>query len=163
MNRRILIKGLLFLPLLQPALAAARPLRVGVDVCPYCNMTILDARYAAQLISTTGKVHLYDDLGCMLDHLLGYGGPRVASREVYVADYAASQRSEPRFLPAESAFFLYHERIRTPMGVGLLAFGSQAALEGYLRQQPQYQGSRLRWDELLARGRKQAWVPGYGR
>ncbi|GIW26084.1 nitrous oxide reductase accessory protein NosL [Meiothermus sp.] len=167
MKRRTLIKGLLALPLgpgvLQPALAAARPLRVGVDACPYCNMTLLDARYAAQMVTTTGKVYAYDDVGCLLDHVLGYGGPQATPREMYVADFAASERREARFLQVEQAHFLFNERIRTPMGVGLLAFGSAAALEAYLKERPQHAGEKLRWNELLSRGRKRPWVPGYGR
>lgn len=167
MKRRTLIKGLLGLPLgfgvLQPAFAAPRPLRVGVDVCPYCNMTILDARYAAQMVTSTGKVYNYDDVGCLLDHLLGYGGPKVTPRELYVADFAASERKEARFIPVNQAYFLYSERIRTPMGTGLLAFSSKATLEAYLKERPQHKGQKLRWDDLLAMGRKRAWVPGHGR
>ncbi|MCS7058828.1 MAG: nitrous oxide reductase accessory protein NosL [Meiothermus sp.] len=167
MKRRTLIKGLLALPLgsgmLQPVLAAARPLRVGVDACPYCNMTLLDARYAAQMVTSTGKVYQYDDVGCLLDHLLGYGGPKATPKELYVADFSLSSRKEARFLPVNQALFLFNERIRTPMGTGLLAFGSAAALEGYLRERPQHTGERLRWNDLLALGRRRAWVPGYGR
>lgn len=167
MKRRTLIKGLLTLPLglgaLQPALAAPRPLRVGVDVCPYCNMTILDARYAAQMITSTGKVYAYDDPGCLLDHLLGYGGPKATPNELYVADFAVSERKQVRLIPVNQAHFLFNERIRTPMGVGLLAFGNAKALEDYLLEKPQHAGEKLRWNDLLARGRKLAWVPGYGR
>ncbi|GEM88097.1 hypothetical protein [Meiothermus granaticius] len=49
------------------------------------------------------------------------------------------------------------------MGVGLLAFRSAGELEDYLKERPQHAGEKLRWNELLVRGRKQAWVPGYGR
>lgn len=167
MKRRTLVKGLLGLPLgfgvFQPALAAAQFLRVGLDTCPYCNMTILDARYAAQMVTSTGKVYNYDDVGCLLDHLLGYGGPKATPKELYVADFATSTRKEAKFIPVNQAYFLYSEHIRTPMGVGLLAFAGQAALEAYLREKPQHAGEKLRWSELLARGRKRAWVPGYGR
>lgn len=168
MKRRTLIKGLLALPLgsgvLQPGLAAPRPLRVGVEVCPYCNMTILDTRYAAQMATSTGKVYNYDDVGCLLDHLLGYGGTKVSPpKELYVADFATSERREARFIPVLQAHFLFNERIRTPMGVGLLAFSSASAMEQYLKERPQHAGEKLRWNDLLARGRKQAWVPGYGR
>jgi hypothetical protein len=37
------------------ALAAPRALRVGVEACPYCFMTILDARHAAQAVNPQGK------------------------------------------------------------------------------------------------------------
>lgn len=166
MKRRTLIKGLLALPLglgAQPALAAPGALRVGVDACPYCNMTILDARYAAQMVSSTGKIFNYDDVGCLLDHVLGYGGPKATPKELYVADFATSERKEARFVPVAQAHFLFNARIRTPMGVGLLAFSKAAGLEAYLKERPQHAGEHLRWNDLLARGRKQAWVPGYGR
>ncbi len=145
-------------------LAAPRPLRTGVDVCPYCHMTILDARYSAQVITSTGRVFFYDDPGCLLDQLAGHGGPQITAREVYVADFASSERNRAAFVAAERALFLFHERIRTPMGSGLLAFSAAAGAAAYLRERPQFaDGQQLRWQQLLERGRKQPWVPGFGR
>ncbi len=163
MDRRALLKAFTFWSLTR-AWATPRPLRVGVDVCPYCHMTILDARYAAQMVTTTGKVYFYDDIGCLLDHLLGYGGPPAKPKELYVADFAQSTRKGPRWLPAAQAVYLYGERIRTPMGTGLLAFAGRSDLEAYLKEKPQHLDSEvLTWQALLARGRRQPWVPGYGR
>jgi copper chaperone NosL len=163
MKRRSLLKMLFALPF-GLALAAPRALRVGVDVCPFCNMTILDARFAAQMITGTGRVFNYDDVGCLLDHQQGRGGPRVRPAQQFVADFAASDRTSPRFLVAGQARFLFNERIRTPMGVGLLAFGRAEELEAYLRQRPQFaDAQRLDWNDLLRLGRQRAWIGGHGR
>lgn len=157
MHRRTLI---LSLPFLLQALAAPRALRVGVEACPYCFMTILDARHAAQAVNPQGKAFFYDDPACLLDQLNGWGGPSLTPKEVYLADFAASTRTAPRWIPAEGAVLYHHPRIRTPMGSGLLAFASREALEGHLKERPERAGGRvLTWSQALKEGAKRPWVP----
>lgn len=157
MHRRTLI---LSLPFLLQALAAPRALRVGVEACPYCFMTILDARHAAQAVNPQGKAFFYDDPACLLDQLNGWGGPGLIPKEVYLADFAASTRTAPRWIPAEGAVLYHHPRIRTPMGSGLLAFASREALEGHLKERPERGGGRiLTWAQALKEGEKRPWVP----
>ena len=67
MDRRRFLAGLASGVFLAQALAAPRPLRVGVDACPYCFMTVLDARHAAQAVNPQGKAFFYDDPACLLD------------------------------------------------------------------------------------------------
>ncbi len=158
-HRRDLLKGLGSLLLLAYA-QAQKPLRVGVEACPYCFMTILDARYAAQAVSLGGRVFFYDDPACLLDQLNGWGGPELKAREIYLADFKGSTRREARWVPATKALLYHHTRIRTPMGSGLLAFRGREDLEAYLREQPQHRGGRpLTWAEALKEGEKRTWVP----
>ncbi|MCS6868112.1 MAG: nitrous oxide reductase accessory protein NosL [Thermus sp.] len=146
--------------LLPWARGAPRALRVGVEACPYCFMTLLDARHAAQAVNPQGKAFFYDDPACLLDQLNGWGGPSLRAREVYLADYGESTRSEPRWVPAEGAILYHHPRIRTPMGSGLLAFARREALESHLRERPERAGGRvLSWAQALKEGGKRPWVP----
>lgn len=163
MKRRDLLKGLIGLgvPWSLSALAAARPVRVGVDVCPYCNMTIIDARYAAQMITRTGKVYNYDAIECLVDHLNGYGGAKVEPRELYAADFAVSTAKEASEKPVDALIFLYHRRIRTPMGGGLVAFADPKAADRFAQQRRLKDVRRLRWRELVAEGKQHPWVPPY--
>ncbi|MEJ5336898.1 MAG: nitrous oxide reductase accessory protein NosL [Thermus sp.] len=159
MDRRRFLLGVLA-GVLPRALAAPRGLRVGVEACPYCFMTILDARHAAQAVNPKGKAFFYDDPACLLDQLNGWGGPSLTAKEVYLADHGASLRSEPKWVPAEKALLYHHPRVRTPMGSGLLAFASREALERHLRERPERQGGRvLTWKEALQEGARRPWVP----
>ncbi len=163
MKRRDLLKGLIGLgvPWSLRVLAEARPVRVGVDVCPYCNMTVIDARYAAQMITRTGKVYSYDAIECLVDHLNGYGGPKAEPRELYAADFAASRADRVELRAVGDLVFLYHRRIRTPMGGGLAAFARSEDADRFVRERRLQGVRRMRWDELVTEGRQHAWVPPY--
>ncbi len=146
--------------LLLRAQAAPRDLRVGVEACPYCFMTILDARYAAQALNPQGKAFFYDDPACLLDQLNGWGGPSLQAKEVYLADFGRSERTRAFWVEAEKALLYHNPRIRTPMGSGLLVFGSREGLEAHLKDRPERRGGRiLTWKEALEEGRKRTWVP----
>ncbi len=163
MKRRDLLKGLIGLgvPWSLQVLAGSRPVHVGVDVCPFCNMTVIDARFAAQMVTHTGKVYSYDAIECLVDHLNGYGGPKVDPRELYAPDFAASSAKKAVLEPVDELIFLYHKRIRTPMGGGLVAFRKREDAESFISQRRLKGVRRLRWRELLAEGKKHAWVPPY--
>lgn len=162
MERRHLFRlaagGLLaFLPRAQ---AAPKPLRVGVEACPYCFMTILDARHAAQALNPQGRAFFYDDPACLLDQLNGWGGPELRPREVYLADFGRSERARAFWVEAEKALLYHHPKVRTPMGSGLLVFGSREGLEAHLQDRPERRGGRLlTWREALEEGKKRPWVP----
>jgi copper chaperone NosL len=163
MKRRDLLKGLVGLgvPWSLQVLAEARPVRVGVDVCPFCNMTVIDARYAAQMVTRTGKVYSYDAIECLVDHLNGYGGPRVEPRELYAPDFAASTARKAVERPVGELTFLHHRRIRTPMGGGLVAFARPEDADRFIAERRLKGVRRLSWDELVAEGKQHAWVPPY--
>jgi copper chaperone NosL len=154
--------GLLGLSLANlPALAQPRPLRVGVDRCPYCNMTVVDARYAAQLVTPLGRSYHYDAIECLADHLNGHGGVEVEAGELYAADFANSTARNAVYLPVETLLFLQHPRIRTPMGGGLVAFSEQEAADRFIAQRRLSDVRTLTWEELLAEGVNHPWVPPY--
>jgi hypothetical protein len=69
------------------------PVVVGTDRCPYCSMSVIDARFAAQQVTVSGRVHVYDAIECLVDHLAGHGGPALAAGWCFVADHAASTRT----------------------------------------------------------------------
>jgi copper chaperone NosL len=157
-RRRFLV--LLALPLLPRGLAAPRALRVGVEACPYCFMTILDARYAAQAVNPQGKAFFYDDPACLLDQLSGWGGPELKAQEVYLADFLESTRTRALWVEAEKAVLYYNPKVRTPMGSGLLVFKNRENLERHLKERPERRGGQvLSWREALEEGKKRTWVP----
>jgi len=145
----------------QRAWADPRPVTFGVDVCPYCNMTVVDLRFTAQVVTPTGLVHHYDAIECLADHLMGHGPRPPEVAETYLADRAVSSRDEAAFLEVEEAVVLHHARLRTPMGGGLAAFADRAAAEEFAAAGRLAGAEYLTWREVLERGRDRPWVPDY--
>ena len=92
-----------------------RPIAVGEDACAHCLMTVSDARYATELVTPTGKVHVFDSVECLAAHL-DEEAPDVYS--LWVTDFYAPET----LLAAEEAFFLYGSTLHSPMGGHLAAF-----------------------------------------
>jgi copper chaperone NosL len=151
--------GLLSMSLSGLSLAQPRALRVGVDRCPYCSMTVIDARYAAQLITPLGRSDHYDAIECLVDHLSGHGAPAPEAAELYAADFGTSSATSAHYRPVEALIFLHHPRIRTPMGGGLVAFSEAEAAERFIAERRLRDVRTLDWATLLAEGAARPWVP----
>lgn len=166
MNRRQFLKwsvkvvAVAVVPL-QLVRAAPRPTAFGVDVCPYCSMTVVDLRFAGQVVTPTGLVHSYDAIECLADHLAGRGPTPPTVAEAYLADRAASSREEVSYLPAEEAVVLYHPRLRTPMGGGLAAFVTAEAATEFAAANRLSDARILTWEAVLQEATQRQWVPDY--
>lgn len=118
-----------------------RPVVLGSELCQHCHMTVSDDRFIAQLVTTTGKVLIYDDPGCLATALRDgvVEGDRI--RSLWVTNYL-----EPAaLLDANEAWFVQSDRVHTPMASGLVALPSKAqadSLAGSLN------GTVLRWDAV---------------
>jgi len=113
----IIVFGLFFLACeIKP-----QPIEFGHDGCHYCSMGIVDAKFAAEIVTNTGKVYKYDSAECMIRSLrVLEGEPEL----VLVMDYA-----EPgTFIDAKTAVFLVSDDISSPMGANLSAFKSEEAI-----------------------------------
>lgn len=135
------------------------PVRVGEDRCPFCSMSVIDARYVAQQVTATGRVHVYDAIECLVDHVGGQGGPPLTAGWCYVADHAASTREAARLLGVHDATIVHHRRLRTPMGGGLVAFADEAAAATFLAERGLGDAESWSWDALVTRARERPWVP----
>ncbi|MCC6312060.1 MAG: nitrous oxide reductase accessory protein NosL [Trueperaceae bacterium] len=145
----------------QRAWADPRAIAFGVDVCPYCSMTVVDLRVTAQVVTPTGLVHHYDAIECLADHLMGHGPTPPDVAETYLANRAASTREDVVFLHAEKAVVLCHARLRPPLGGGLAAFADRAAAVEFAAAGRLSRAEVLSWSEVLERGRGHPWVPEY--
>jgi copper chaperone NosL len=132
---------------------------VGTDRCPYCSMSVIDARFAAQQVTVNGRVHVYDAIECLVDHLAGHGGPALAAGWCFVADHAASTRTTASLVSVHAATILHHARLRTPMGGGLVGFGDEATAADFVRERGLSDVRAWSWDALVARSRERPWVP----
>jgi copper chaperone NosL len=121
----------------------AAPIFWGEDACHYCKMTLVQKGFAAQRVSTTGKVLKYDAIECLLQD--EKTAPLRAGERVYVSDWS---RPETPFLSAEEAFFLSGENVASPMGGGLAAFASADSVRAF---QEGLGGEIMTWPDLANR------------
>ena len=99
------------------------PPEILVDrtTCSHCGMLVSEPAYAAAFQADGEEPRVFDDIGCMLDAL---GRQTASPANVWVQDAAGGG-----WLDADEATFVASQRLRTPMGGGLLAYADAAAAQ----------------------------------
>ena len=106
-------------------------------MCAFCRMAISQKQFAAEIIDNSGSAQKFDDIGCMLRYRNRQTGAPPAT---FVADYRSRE-----WLNAGSAFFIRSDRLKTPMGGGLVAFRDAQDAESAARE---FDSPVLRLSEL---------------
>jgi copper chaperone NosL len=94
------------------------PIDYGHDACTHCKMTIIDKRYAAEILTQNGKAYKFDDIACLRKYIsenkLSQDG-----LSVFIADY-----SNPggKFLNAQFVVYLHNDIFKSPMNGCYAAF-----------------------------------------
>jgi len=130
----------------RPAPLGPPELRLGVDLCDGCGMTIEDPRYAVAARSgegTESRVLRFDDPGCLARW-------EAAASSASPGDRWAHDRVSGVWIDARSATFARVNDLTTPMGSGIAAFASRAAADATVAE---HGGEVLSWDEILGRAR----------
>jgi len=136
-----------FLVLVAAALVLAgcnadpKAISYGRDECAECKMTLVDRHYGAELITSKGKVFMFDDVNCLL--VFQKRGQSAKPSRAVIVDF--NRRGS--FIRADEAYFLQHDGLNSPMGADLAAFSSLAELES-VRSQLGGGGAILRWPEV---------------
>lgn len=123
-----------------------REIRVGVDACEYCHMSVDDVERSAQWVPASGPALMFDEPGCLVAWL--QRNPAAEGR-AFVADGAGSG-----WVPAEQGAYLVG-RVRTGMGFDVVAYAATtdaAARLGDAAEGDGAGGEVLSWSELLERG-----------
>ena len=118
-----------------------RAVLVGTDLCEHCHMTVADPRFVSQLVTTTGKVLVYDDAGCLATALQDAVVTEDQVRSLWVTDFL----SPAGLLEAPTAWFVRAPSLSTPMASGLAAVGSAAQADSLATA---LGGEVLRWDDV---------------
>jgi copper chaperone NosL len=123
---------------------APRAIAYGTDECAHCHMTVADHRLAAELVTVTGKTYVFDDPGCLADFLAAGQVDRQAIHSLWLADYTAAAE---RLLPAEDAWLVRSDAIRTPMDNRLAATPTPESAESL---RVRLGGEVVRWADVAA-------------
>ncbi|NDP27559.1 MAG: hypothetical protein GZ087_09070 [Flavobacterium sp.] len=95
------------------------PLKLNVDNCDFCKMSISDGKYGAEVITQKGRIYKFDDIMCMVNYSKENADTKMMA--YYVNDFA----QDNNLIPAETAFFLSGGDIQSPMHGGIVAFSKK--------------------------------------
>ncbi len=121
-------------------------IRYGEDVCVHCRMPIADPRFAAELVTETGKVLKFDAIECAAAH---------ASADLAGTEYEAFvhlPEDLSQWVHAGEARFIRSSEIHSPMGAGIGVLGGAGA-HASQAQSPEVRpvdAHLLTWHEIVA-------------
>lgn len=98
----------------------------GKDACSHCKMTIVDARYAAEMVTSKGRPYKFDDVLCMKQ----YANKNIDQSNnalFFVAVYGTGNNGD--FTDAKRALYLKDDFFRSPMNGNYAAFGTTEAIK----------------------------------
>ncbi|MBL0316037.1 MAG: nitrous oxide reductase accessory protein NosL [Flavobacteriales bacterium] len=118
------------------------PIILGKDECAFCRMKVSDPRFAAEVVSTKGKVFKFDDISCAAQFIQKENllAPEIFG--VYFSDYTNPQS----LLNADSCILFQCDELRSPMNGNVAALSSKEEV----KQLPfAASGKITRWQEYL--------------
>ena len=135
---KILLGSLLLLAGMTSACNRAfEPIVYGKDACAHCKMTIIDKRFAAEIVNPKGKVFKFDDVSCLRAFTAEIPGSMI-----FVNAYR-EKGEQP--LNAATAVYLHHPSFKSPMSGNITAFAGKDDAKGL---QDSLQLELLTWETL---------------
>lgn len=106
----------------QGCAQSPEPIRYGKDACLFCKMTIMDKKYAAEIVTDKGKVFKFDDLSCMVKYMKTNQLNEAELAFVVVNDY----NNPGELIDVKTAVFLSSKDLRSPMRGDVAAFSAKS-------------------------------------
>ncbi|MEM4408749.1 MAG: nitrous oxide reductase accessory protein NosL [Candidatus Caldarchaeum sp.] len=94
----------------------------GEDICDLCKMIISEEEFSAQAVLEGGGAAKFDDIGCAMHYLKVK--PQVKVVAIFVRDYGTKE-----WIRGEGAYYVVTNKVKTPMGHGIVAFRERATAE----------------------------------
>jgi len=118
--------ALIILGLLAACSRAPEPIMYGKDACAHCKMTIMDKRFASEIITAKGKIFKFDAAECMAGFLKENVGIAANDKSIFLVN----DFDHPgQFVDARKSWFLNDKSLSSPMGANLAAFSSQGSAQ----------------------------------
>lgn len=120
-----------------------KPIRYGKDACDHCKMTIVDPKFAAEIVTQKGKSFKFDDVACLVNYLKETKVPEADLAFVLVDQY----NKLGQLVDARQAVYVSGDVIRSPMMGNTAAFSDA---ESARAARTQLANTKLRtWHDLL--------------
>ncbi len=119
-----------------------QPIKLGVDACSFCKMSIADKRFGAEIITKKGKAFKFDDMHCLLAFRKANTINNNDIKEIYLINF-----DEPHnFLKAPQAFLFKSEEFHSPMSGNIANFPDETKLKEAAEK---FKGEEVAWVTLL--------------
>ena len=102
-----------------------RAIRYGKEACTHCKMTLVDKKFATELVTDKGKVFTFDDLNCTVEYMKANQLDPKSLRFLVVNDYDRPGE----LIDIKTATFITSPDLRSPMRGDVAAFASSTAAE----------------------------------
>lgn len=130
-----------------------QPIQFGSDQGDYCRMMITEPQFASQILNNQGRSFKFDSIECMAAYALTADDP-----ENIHSHWVPNFENPDEWLPAEEAYFLHSETLRSPMGLYLSAYADRETAEQFRQE---YRGNVANWNEVKEIVRKE-WLANNG-
>lgn len=107
---------------LQSCAQQPEPIRYGQDACVFCKMTIMDKKFAAEIVTNKGKAFKFDDLSCMVKYIKINQLKEEELAFIVVNDY----NHPGELIDVKTATFLSSKDLRSPMRGDVAAFSAKS-------------------------------------
>ena len=114
--------AILFLPLFflfSCADYTAQPIKLNVDTCEFCKMTIADGKFGAEVITQKGRVYKFDDVICLKNYCEENHNTPI--EKYFVHDYL----EDNQLIDATTASYIKGGNISSPMNGNVAAFSDE--------------------------------------
>jgi copper chaperone NosL len=113
----------LFIPLIFTLHSCAdytvQPIKLNVDTCDFCKMTIADGKFGAEVITQKGRAYKFDDIICLKNYCEENKDTPV--EKYFVHDYL----EDNQFIDATKASYIKGGNISSPMNGNIAAFSDE--------------------------------------
>lgn len=128
-NISFTVTGLLVVFISSCSAKGPDPIKLNIDNCDNCKMTLSDARFACELITSKQRVYKFDDLACMMSFKKEHAD-KALDAQYFVADYL----NPHQLFSAENAIFIKGDNVGSPMGGNMAAFANKDSAGVYKQQ-----------------------------
>ncbi len=105
------------------------PIKIGVDNCNFCQMTIMKNTNGSEIITNKGKIYKFDDHGCMRDFIADKKVSVNDISKIYFNEYESGILMESTLIT-----LVKNEAFRTPMNWNIIAVKNENANKYLLKK-----------------------------
>ncbi|MFA9215050.1 MAG: nitrous oxide reductase accessory protein NosL, partial [Candidatus Methylacidiphilales bacterium] len=105
-----------------------KAVRINYDNCEFCKMTIVDAKFACQIVNSKGKAYFFDDVKCLKNYLVN--NQNLQNQKTYVSNYIMPNT----FIEINNATVITSSNIASPMGGNMAAFENEKNAQPYIEK-----------------------------
>jgi len=119
-----------------------KPIGYGAEKCSHCRMSVVDQRFACELVTTKGKTYTFDAVECLIQYI----DEQVVDTSSIAILVTNSLDKPGRLSDATSMVYLVSENMPSPMGAYINPFSEKT---NALDNQQKNGGVIYTWPELV--------------